>query len=58
MDVLPSKKDEVLFQDVLDLLFSKMPSDRPAVRVINDTARLIEHLPTPLPGKIAEVCVL
>src|SRR5262249_29895007 len=57
VDVLPREQDEILAQDGLDLGFAEVLADGAAVLVVDDAARLIEHLPAALPGQESEVGV-
>src|SRR5215469_18580354 len=57
MNVLPGEQEKVLAEDVLDVLFAEGFSNGPAMLVINDTRRLVEHLPAALPGQITQVRV-
>ena len=58
VDVLPGPQEEVFSQDVAYLSVGEAPADGSTVLVIDDAARLIEHLPTALPGEEAEIGVL
>src|SRR5262249_10173760 len=56
--VFPDKQNEILLKNRLDVGFRKALSDRAAMFVVHDAARLIENLPSTLPGHVAKIRVL
>ncbi len=57
VNVLPAEQHVVLLQHGLDAFLAEDFANRAPVLVVDGAARLVQHLPAALPGKIAEVRV-
>ncbi len=57
VNVLPREQQEVGLEHGLDPLLAKPLADGAAVFVVNHAARLVENLPTALPGHVSQVGV-
>src|SRR5581483_6137136 len=55
MNIFPAEQDVVLFQNGLNLSLAESFANRAAMLVVDDAARLVQHLPSPLPGEIAQI---
>ena len=57
VDVLPAEQQEVLLQHALNELRGELLPDGSAVLVEYDAPRLVQHLPSALPGHVSQVGV-
>src|SRR5579883_2816187 len=57
VDIFPREQQIILLQDRLNPVFAKVLADGAAVLVVDDAARLVEHLPAAFPGLVSQVGV-